>query len=160
MAAVSTGSGLRWLARTALLAVSRPRCRRDPPPWVPAALALGAMLSGFLIVTMSVGLPEAARWIALGMSIVVLGTGIGLCVLKVRHRRAVFAGAGWAIIALSGWTIIASAVPFETETARWIVLGSGIGYIVESVVALAAHELSPGRIVHVLEVRDANRASG
>ena len=159
MAAVDKQSGLGWLVRTALLAAARRSWRRaGPPHWAPAALALGAMLSGFLVVTISVGLPTAARWIGLGVSVVAFGTGAGLALLKVRHRRPVFAAAGWAIIALSGWTIIASAVPFDTQTARWVVLGSGIGYVVEAIIALVAHELSPYRVVHVLEVRGGGRS--
>jgi hypothetical protein len=120
-------------------------------------LALAAMLSGFVLVTTAVGLPHAARWIGLGLSIVVAGTGMGLALLNVRERRVVFAVAGWAIVALAGWTIVASAGPFDAETARWVVIGSGIGYIVEAVVALIAHELSPTRVVHVLEVREGTR---
>ena len=146
--------GFRWLARTTLLSLSRRRGWRSPPPhWAPAALALTAMLSGFVLVSTSVGLQAAARWIGLGVSIMVAATGVGLAVLRVRHRRIVFAVAGWAIVALAIWTIVASAGPFDPQTARWIVLGSGIGYVLEALVALVAHELSPGRVVHVLEVR-------
>jgi hypothetical protein len=117
------------------------------------------MLSGFLIVTLSVGLPAAARWIGLGVSMVVFATGVGLALLKVHHRRAVFTAAGWALVALSAWTIVASAVPFDSQTARWVVLGSGIGYVVEAIVALVAHELSPDRVTHVLEVREGRGAA-
>jgi hypothetical protein len=152
--AAVTRSGLAWLGRTALLAAPRRAWRRPTPHWAPAALALGAMVSGFLIVTLSVGIPALARWIGLGVSIVVFGTGLGLTLVKIRHRRAVFTAAGWALVALSAWTIVASAMPFHPQTARWVVLGSGIGYVVEAIVALVAHELSPGRVIHVLEVRE------
>jgi hypothetical protein len=150
---MATSPGLRWLARTTLLSLSRRRGRQPSPHWAPAALALAAMLSGFVLVSTSVGLQAAARWIGLGVSIVVAGTGIGLAVLRVRHRRIVFSVAGWAIVVLAIWTIVASSGPFDPQTARWLVLGSGIGYVVEALVALVAHELSPGRVVHVLEVR-------
>ncbi len=139
-----------------MLQLSRTRVGVSAPrraQWAPAALALVAMLSGVVVVTMGVGLPLAARWIGLGVSVIVAGTGIGLVVLTHRQRRVVFAAAGWAIIALAAWTIVASAVPFDPDTARWVVVGSGIGYIVEATVALIAHELSPNRVVHVLEVR-------
>ena len=151
-------TGLRWLTLTALLALPRRR-RREPPYWAPAGLALGAMICGFITVSMSIGLPEAARWVGLGFSIVVFATGVGLALLRVRHRRAVFVAAGWAIAALATWTIVASALPFDHQTARWVILGSGIGYVLESIVALVAHELSPGRVVHVLEVRAGSRSS-
>jgi hypothetical protein len=157
--AAVTRSGLAWLARTALLAAPRRTRRRETPHWAPAALALGAMVSGFLIVTLSVGLPAVARWIGLGVSIVVFATGVGLALLKIHYRRTVFTAAGWALVLLSAWTIVASAVPFDPQTARWVVLGSGIGYVVEAIVALVAHELSPGRVIHVLEVREGTAVS-
>jgi len=110
------------------------------------------MLGGFVVVATSIGLPRAAGWIAFGISIALAGAGVALGMLGA-YGTHIFAVVGASITALATWTVVASAGIFETATLRWVALGSGLGYVLESLVALIAHELSPGRVVHVLEVR-------
>jgi hypothetical protein len=118
---------------------------------VPALLSIGIMLGGFVVVATSIGLPTAAGWIAFGISIALAGAGLALGAVGTCGTH-IFAVVGGSITALATWTVVASAF-FETATVRWVALGSGVGYVVESLVALIAHELSPARVVHVLEVR-------
>ena len=119
---------------------------------MPALLSIGTMLGGFVVVATSIGLPTAAGWIAFGVSIALAAAGVALGAVGMCGTH-IFAVVGGSITALATWTVVASAGVFETATVRWVALGSGVGYVVESLVALIAHELSPGRVVHVLEVR-------
>jgi predicted membrane channel-forming protein YqfA (hemolysin III family) len=153
-----------WLARTAWLTLtwhaSSPR-RRDQ--WThgaaPALLAIVVLVGAIIVVAIAIGVASAAAWVAFGISIATAAAGIALAVVARLQRRRVLAWFGALIAGLAGWTVIATTGLFSEAVARWIAFGSGIGYIVAALGALGVHELSPPRMVHVLEVRGEPRAA-
>lgn len=147
---------MRWVVHTVLLALGRREAsvpkRRD------ARFALHALvlvLAGSLIASAASGLhPVAAGAIGFGVSIALDLLTVSMLYVSLRHGARACALVCAGSVAYATWTVIATAGPFAAGTARWLAFAGGIVYMFAGAILLVLHELSPNRVVHVLEVRE------
>jgi hypothetical protein len=146
---------MRWLWHTFLLNVPRRRPSRRPRSESPIALmALAMLIAGGVVAMTALGLePTASTFVGMGISVAVGLLAAAVATFALRCARPGYVALGTTAAALALWTVIATTGTFAVTTARWVAFGSGLGYVVHAVAILIAHELSPRRVVHVLEVR-------
>lgn len=97
------------------------------------------------------------KWLAFGVGIGTLAASIGLCARYCRHLPTVIHAVLSAIV--SAWTVVASLI-FAPTTVQPLALAGGLAIAGLAIIGLGIHELSSERVVHSLEVRNAQRESG
>ena len=114
------------------------------------------MLAGcFVVMATSASFPAVTSTaIAFALSIGTETLTVPIVVLAARRPGRAYAFTCAVTGVLACWTIVATAGTFAASTARWVAFGSGFGYMLGGLVLLAIHELRPGRVVHVIEVRE------
>src|SRR5438270_11507761 len=127
--------------------------RRRPDSRFPL-LAVALLLTGCLIVSGTSAFPPVVTAkIGFGTSIPIAIAALAVFTVARRYRKLAFAATCGTVCTLATWTIIATAWTFSAATARWIAFGSGLGYMLAGVVMIFVHDMSPERVVHLLEVR-------
>jgi hypothetical protein len=105
-----------------------------------AVLALANLLAGgFLVVSVYAFSAETTTNVgfAISIAVAILGLAMGYLGLSSSktNERIGLGVIGLLTAILASWTIVATQV-FDTETARWIVFGSGLGHIALSVAGI------------------------
>jgi hypothetical protein len=113
-----------------------------------------AILGGFLVVASQAFAPATLTWLMLGVGAASLAIVVPAIALPQRGSLQRVLDGGVAI--LGTWTIVAGLV-FAGATVTWLGFASGIGFVAIALGALTAHELSTERVVHSLEVHDAEQ---
>ena len=112
--------------------------------------SLFVVAGAFLTVASMAWAANTAGWTAFGVSVgvTVLAVASAALARKTSHRL------GHGLIGLVAlWSFIAALV-FSGTVLTWLVFADAIALGVIALADLAAHEATPERIVHQLEVRD------
>jgi uncharacterized membrane-anchored protein len=131
-----------------------------------------ALAGGFLVVVSFAFTASAAAAIgfAFGIGILLVSGALGsLYASKRVHSQAIGRDNGrvrlpvWRTIAgvcasVAVWQIVQSLV-FAASTSRWLTFADGLAFLATALAGLIVHELSTERVVHALEVVDANTPS-
>jgi hypothetical protein len=109
--------------------------------------------SVFLLAASRVFTGTSLEWTAFGTS---AGIGlIGAVGIGLARERKHLAGFG-TLTAAAAWSAVAALV-FSGTTLAWLVLADAIALAVITYGVLTIHEVTTERVVHTLEVRDAER---
>jgi hypothetical protein len=117
--------------------------------WLTTAIA-----AAFLVVATAAFGPSTVQWLAFGVGVGTLAVSIGLCVRYRRHLPTVIPAVLSAIV--SAWTVVASLI-FAPTTVQALALAGGLAIAGLAIIGLGSHELSSERVVHSLEVGQAQR---
>lgn len=94
------------------------------------------------------------EWVIFGIAAAIAVAGVvGLRIASQRFELAGFT----ALSVVAAWTAVAALV-FTGTTLGWLAFASAIALALVAAGSLVAHELTTERVVHTLEVREADQA--
>jgi hypothetical protein len=109
------------------------------------------LAAGFLAVVSRTFGQTPLEWTAFGLSAAVVVAAVAGLVLAARGRGS----AGYATLAVvGGWSLVAALV-FTGSALSWLVFADALAVGVVALAGLTAHEVTTERVVHTLDVRQA-----
>jgi hypothetical protein len=123
------------------------------------ALSLAVWIGGaFIAIGRFAFAPTDAVWIAFAVAIAAAALSLAATVVALLRENHAFSGLSAVSALVAASTIIATRA-FTTPTALWLAFAGGAALLMVSLRALALHETTVERVVHLLELSDSGEST-